>query len=119
MPILNFKKQFAEDVESGKKRQTIRATRKRPIKAGEKLHLFCGLRTKNCRRLALVECLSVSDIYITDVSGQVEIIIDGVFLSETGKEVIAARDGFKNLDEMIRFFWDTHGLPFEGQMIRW
>jgi len=119
MPILNFKKQFAADVESGKKRQTIRATRKRPIKAGEKLHLFCGLRTTNRRRLALVECLSVSDILITDISGQVEIMVDGVLLSDTGKEVIASRDGFKNLDEMITFFWDTHGLPFEGQLIRW
>ncbi len=35
MPLLNFQKQFAEKVRTGKKTQTIRATRKRPVVVGD------------------------------------------------------------------------------------
>lgn len=35
MPLLDFKKQFAQLVESGEKRQTIRAPRKIPILKGD------------------------------------------------------------------------------------
>jgi len=48
MPTINFTK---FKVESGEKRQTIRAVRKRPIKVGDKLHLYSGLRTKKARNL--------------------------------------------------------------------
>jgi hypothetical protein len=47
MPTLNFKKQFSELVSSGKKRQTIRSIRKIPIKVGDKLYLYSGLRQKH------------------------------------------------------------------------
>jgi hypothetical protein len=122
MPILNFKKQFAADVESGKIRLAIITTRKRPIKAGETLHLFCGLRTTNRKRLAVVECLSVSDISIDayDFPGAgFKIVVDVVDGSYDEQIILAINAGFKNFDEMIRFFWDTHGLPLKGQLIRW
>ena len=53
MPALNFKKQFAEKVETGEKRQTVRAKRKRAFVVGDKLYLYTGMRTKYCRKLAV------------------------------------------------------------------
>lgn len=51
--LINFKQQFAEMVESGEKRQTIRRERKghRQIGKGDHLKLYTGLRTKQCRLL--------------------------------------------------------------------
>lgn len=46
MALLNFKKRFAPLVESGTKTHTIRAWRKHPIREGEMLHLYTGLRQK-------------------------------------------------------------------------
>jgi hypothetical protein len=66
MPAFNYKKQFAELVATGRKRQTIRAMRKRPIKVGDKLYHFTGMRTKQCSQL-LPEptiCVSVWTIWI-------------------------------------------------------
>lgn len=37
MPAYNFKAQFAEAVESGRKQQTLRKPRKRPTRVGDKL----------------------------------------------------------------------------------
>lgn len=51
MALLGFKSIFADAVERGEKRQTIRAERKRPIKVREKLYLYTGLGTKKCRKL--------------------------------------------------------------------
>jgi hypothetical protein len=55
MPSLNFQTQFVRLIESGKKRQTIRPLRKNPIKVGDKLYLFTGLRTKDCKTLVTPE----------------------------------------------------------------
>jgi len=49
MGLLNFKMQFRPKIESGEKRHTIRATRSRPWKVGEKLHLYTGLRQKGAK----------------------------------------------------------------------
>ena len=42
MALINFQKRFANDVESGKKRQTIRKQRKHPFKLNETLYLYTG-----------------------------------------------------------------------------
>jgi hypothetical protein len=61
MPALNFRPQFADLVSSGQKTQTIRQVRKCPIKVGDTLWLYTGMRTKQCRLLA--------DAVVTDVQG--------------------------------------------------
>ena len=50
MVAYNFQKQFADAVERGEKRQTIRAPRRdgRHAKVGDKLQLYTGMRTKQC-----------------------------------------------------------------------
>lgn len=118
MPLLNFQKQFADAVKSGSKSQTIRAPRKHPIKRGDTLYLYTGLRTKNAELLRKVECESVSEITISN--HRVDFV--GGFFWLSGRdslESFAINDGFKNWVEMIEWFDKTHGLPFKGTLIEW
>ncbi len=126
MAILNFQQQFADDVESGSKRQTIRAERKRPVRVEERLHLYTGLRTKRARLLKRALCMEVWGIAIRS-TGNVTVYethhgATGRTLTDTEKEGLARLDGFKGPDafgEMLAFFRETHGLPFFGQLIKW
>lgn len=117
MPAINFKKQFAEDVESGKKHQTIRAKRKdgRNIRPGERLYLYTGQRTKGCRKLGESICASVQQITIDDYG----INCDGQWLSRPEREAMAIADGFNSFFELKKFFEREHGLPFEGLLYKW
>lgn len=126
MPALNFQARFASLVAQGIKRQTIRATRKRPIRVGDTLYLYTGMRTKQCQKLKTANCTMAAGFRITDgdYSGFPAVrIIDG-FTSITLKSLdqlnaLAMRDGFADFNEMKAWFNDTHGLPFVGQLIRW
>jgi hypothetical protein len=116
MALINFQKQFANDVEIGVKRQTIRAIRKRPIVPGETLYLYTGLRTKNCRKLRQNECISVNSIEITTM----DIIISGdSFFYYDYLNQFAVADGFTDFRSMVEWFSKTHGLPFNGWLIKW
>lgn len=116
MPALNFKKQFAPAVESGVKCQTIRASRKRPIHAGDWLYLFTGMRTKSCRKLGEFRCTRAVEVFLgTDTA-----VVDGVQLCPIGRHQFAEADGFGSFQEMTAFFGSQHGpLPFAGHLIEW
>ena len=115
MPAYNFKQQFAEAVESGKKRQTIRPKRKRPTKPGDILYLNTGMRTKSYRRLREAKCLSVASIHID----QLYISVDGQILSMAEKHELAQADGFTTLQYFREFFRDHYGLPCDLELIKW
>jgi len=116
MPLLGFKKKFAPDVESGKKRQTIRARRKYPIKVGDTLYLYTGLRTKGCKKLGEAVCEDIRHIIITEGS---TIVINGKIARWKDQQSLAEADGFKEVSELVYFFFEEHGLPFEGHIINW
>ena len=120
MPLLGYKNQFASLVKSLEKRQTIRAKRKRPFKAGDRLFHYVGLRTKTCRKLLESDCVSTKDIMINEKG---DVFIDGRRMSEGDKESFAHADGFRDQgsswEQMFIFFRKVHGLPFEGQLIKW
>jgi len=127
MVAYNFKKQFADDVEYGTKRQTVRAERKdnRHAKPGDNLQLFTGMRTKGCRKLRDAICSRVQKIRIEAT----EMFIDGERLQAgSGNQFadpdnfdndFAKADGFDEFMDMSEWFSDTHGLPFEGVLIKW
>lgn len=115
MPALNFKKQFAPKVESGAKRQTIRAIRKTPFKTGDILYLYTGMRTRSCRKLGEAKALEVIPVEITTRTMR----INGVLQLDQDSEKIAKEDGFDSFFDMMHWFFHTHGLPFEGQLIKW
>lgn len=118
MPALNFQARFAPLVESGEKTQTIRAFRKdgRDPKPGDTLYLFTGMRTKACRKLGEATCADALPIEI--LTGRC-IVLHGGPLAPGYADALAILDGFGSAGEMMDWFEKTHGLPFEGLLIRW
>ncbi|MDA8106197.1 MAG: hypothetical protein M0Z71_12570, partial [Nitrospiraceae bacterium] len=122
MALLNYKKQFAPLVESGEKKQTIRAMRKYPIKEGETLYHYTGCRTKQARKLKVSKCTGAFNLVIT-IGGN--IYVEGAVMMESMKRFFAHADGFRGTadlsewGQMLHFFRTVHGLPFEGQLILW
>ena len=132
MPLLGFQKQFVESVESGEKRQAIRAYRKdgRDPKVGDRLHLYTGLRTKQCRKLGEAVCtfsgrFALDGRRMESIPGawiDADATLNGIDLDYTefsSLSEIAKRDGFKDAVPMLEWFDNAHGLPFEGVLIRW
>lgn len=102
MVAFNFKKQFVDDVESGRKLQTIR--RRARAAAGDKVQLYTGMRTATCRKLRDAVCIGVDSVSITPT---------GPFFGQPGwwpkdKDVFAQRDGFKSYAKMYQWFVDTY-----------
>ncbi len=124
MTAFNFKKQFADDVATGAKRQTIRARgKRRPPKVGEQLQLYTGMRTAFCRRLNTGTCVDVCEISISTRSKLVRIpssvTNSWVDLFAEEAEQLAISDGFKSADEFFAWFEENHGPTFSGYLIRW
>lgn len=123
MPLLNFQSRFAPLVESGEKRQTIRAYRKdgRDPKVGDRLHLWTGLRSKGARKLGEARCSRVRPIEIDRSApmGHYRVRLAGKALSRDAIQRLAQRDGFVFGFDFMRFFETTHGLPFRGLLIEW
>lgn len=125
MPLLGFQKQFAPAVESGAKRQTIRAFRKdkRDPKVGQTLYLYTGLRTKSCRKLGEAKCTSAEPFAIVwGLHRWVGMKTVGRCLRRfvgDSADQLAQDDGFEDFTAMRDWFDKTHGLPFRGLLIRW
>ena len=123
MVALNFQPQFADDVEFGAKCQTIRRTAR--CKPGDRLQLYTGQRTTQCRKLREATCRRVRPVRICDT----EMWLDGerVYAGNAGRDDwgdfdndFAKRDGFDGFMEMAEWFRDRYGsLPFEGFVIEW
>ena len=122
MALLNFKKRFVPLIEAGTKQHTIRALRKHPIKVGETLHLYTGLRQKGARLLGRFPCVRVQTVNVC--SGRlpdgpaVRVFIDSVCLSPDETEAFLKRDGFPGGSKEAFEFWQER-LPFSGQLIHW
>ena len=114
MPALNFLARLAPLVESGAKTHTVRRRSKRPIKEGDRLYLFTGMRTKNCRRLMDTECVQIQDIHI-DFCGW-SMTLDGEFVDY---DAFARADGLKDFHELVCWIGENYGLPFDGVVIHW
>jgi hypothetical protein len=112
---LNFT-MFVDKVESGEKRQTIRANTK--ATSGCNLTLYEGMRTKKCRKLGEAKCVSVQKVTLMEtlVQPQGNCVIGGMFL-----DGFAKADGFKTYADMWAFFKpraNEHG-EFHGFLVRW
>ena len=115
MVAYNFKKQFADDVESGRKRQTIRAGESR-CKPGDALQLYTGQRTKACRKLRDAVCERVRSV-VMEQSGTVK--IDGLPARGSKIDELAQADGFENGEVLRRWFLDAYGPSFNGHIVNW
>lgn len=115
MTVYNFKAVFGYKVQDGLKRQTVRAPRKRPTRAGDTLQLYTGMRTRLCRKLLDTVCSSVLPVAI----GPGWIELDGVPLEYVAIREFAWRDGFMNTDQLFGFFEKEYKLPISLEVIRW
>ena len=117
MPAINFKKQFADMVDRGEKTQTIRQIWSNPIKAGDTLYLYTGMRTKSCRKLGEVLCRKVSPITVNPANIQIDGQLYGYLTTKVTN--LALADGFFSGAAMGQFFKELYGLPFDGVLIEW
>ena len=116
MPALNYQARFANDVESGAKGQTVRKRRKCPIKIGDTLYHFTGMRTKACRRLRIDVCTKITTV---EINGYGLLLLDGVAQTEHESQRFAELDGFADYDEMLAWVYKAYGIPFLGDAIYW
>ncbi|WP_353325510.1 hypothetical protein [Chitiniphilus shinanonensis] len=130
MPAYNFKQQFAADVASGAKRQTIRARGKRRApKVGEILSLYTGMRQGGgaCRLLGRHYCTSVEAISISCRHQVVRLARPmptgyGHYYAELSAEeveTLAQADGFPSSAAFFAFFAEQHGGSLDGYLIKW
>ena len=121
MPAINFQERFADAVETHEKRQTFRPKRKHPIKQGDVLYLYTGMRTKQCRKLRTTVCIDTVPGTINEHS--MSLLTDGgtleVWPEGTPLNWFAWKDGFNKWTEMRDWFKKRYGLPFEGVLISW
>lgn len=141
MPAYSFQRQFAEPILAGTKGGTIRAARKvrpsgtsigRPgghARPGEKLSLYTGMRTKQCRLIAERRCLATDPIWLDFKRDEVLYWIGNVSelprLTLSGSRLLdtfAVYDGFERWDALTEFWRRTPGSKldhFIGWHIRW
>ena len=114
MVALNFQPEFADDVEHGRKRQTIR--RNARCTPGDRIQLYTGQRTKKCRKLGEAICLSVDYIAIRP-----EYLTFGNRDKHPHDvDEFARADGFPDYATMVKWFQDRYGVrEFIGKVIKW
>ena len=123
MGAWNFKKQFADVVRRGEKRQTIRRRRAdgRDPRIGERMALYTGMRTSSCRKLG--ECVvDRRRAIVIELDGEpkrVVVTVDGQRLHPKDIRKIGQADGFASAGELVEWFAKEHDLPFYGYVYNW
>lgn len=116
MVAINFSSRFASLVESGVKRQTIRRTAR--CKVGDRLQIYTGQRTADCRKL-------INPDPVCTYVGYVHLRPDGINVGVPDNhprniDDFARADGFRDYADMHAWFAETYGSSFfVGSIIRW
>lgn len=128
MVAYNFQSWSAPLVESGEKGHTIRAPRRnRHAQPGDRLQLFTGQRTVNCRKLVVPDpvCWQIFGIQIEPwLSGMCRkpgpaVIIHGKTLEPEELELLAIGDGFPSVSALFEFFPKPLPIGQERYLICW
>ncbi|MEI7453054.1 MAG: ASCH domain-containing protein [Actinomycetes bacterium] len=117
-----FKPQFAPLVEAGTKCQTVRPKPKRMPKPGDRisLRMWTGKPYRSKQRvLRESEIVAVERITISDTGHELLVCVGNKSLTPEELNAFSIADGFKGGIEMFNWFEATHGLPFEGIIIKW
>lgn len=113
---------FIDKIFSGEKRQTIRRASPKwaNVKAGDKLTLYAGLRTKQCRKLGEAVVESITQIkldsgYITIHKPKWDFTLDSWQVQDFVKA-----DGFDSVEDFWDFFKEHYGWEaVEMVVIKW
>jgi len=126
--LLGFKSRFADLVESGAKRHTIRGERKVTPRVGEVCHCYVNPRQKAMRLLGRWPCSKVQVVkFLPDLlhADRMFVFVDGYELVHEEADQLFFADGFQE-DRYGRYphlaqaveFWSGR-LPFCGCLIHW
>jgi hypothetical protein len=117
--VRTFKPQFAQLVESGAKRQTIRPVPKTMPRPGDifDARQWTGLpyRSKQ-RKLGEWPIVRVADVFIAEGWALLDMKPVHEF---SALDAFARADGFGSWEQLTHWFRTTHGLPFSGILIQW
>lgn len=119
MVAYSFQARFADAILSGTKDQTIRKPRKNGhAGVGDALQLYTGMRTSHCRLVARTTCTEVLKCRLVF---RPVIMFDVARESVADLDAFARRDGFADVQDMARFWAQTHrgADRFEGVIVRW
>jgi len=116
MVAINFTV-FIDKILSRRKKQTIRKTNR--FEPGDRLQIYTGMRTKECRKLGEATCTDVTPITLDGNHIILGPDDDYTILSPPNREEFARADGFEDFAAMRRFFENTYGYPFRGYLIKW
>lgn len=119
-----FRKQFEAPILDGVKAQTIRPNRKdgKVPKPGDRLKLFTGMRTPQCKALGIAEVFDCFPVYIDLERGdQLVVTVRGLRLNPRELTEFAQRDGFRSSIEMLNWFRETYlgEKSFHGFCVCW
>lgn len=113
MVAFDFKPEFADLIRSGFKVQTVR--RPRRCAPGDTMHLFTGLRSAACVRIAERRCALVAYCHLTPAG----VVHENPDL-HPDSDGFARLDGFASYDDMLAWFRRVHGTDrFIGHVHRW
>lgn len=113
MVSFNFQPDFVDHILSGRKKQTIRQSKR--CNVGDKMHLFTGLRTRNCKRIADVICVK-TDYCAIRPSG----LTFGDADQWPNADQFARDDGFMDFQDMLKWFQIKYGSScFIGHVHKW
>lgn len=120
--ILGFKPQFKEPILNGKKIHTIRVDRGNRWKAGRKIQMATGVRTKQFECFKETECVRIQEFSfwrLEEPCGQeiYGLLVDKKLLNMDKIKMLIKNDGFTSTREFIDFFKDK--MPFTGKIIHW
>jgi hypothetical protein len=122
--ILGFKAEFVPAVVAGTKPHTIRKGKR--WRVGQSIQFYQDARQKTMLKIRPDAVATVvQEIIITRPERYLGpprepvITIDGRQLTPLECQELARRDGFDDLDGLLRFITQAYFLPFTGQLIGW
>lgn len=106
MVAYNFAAEHAPKVENRTKKRTLRLEPR--AKVGDKLQLFTGQRTAQCRKLSQEDptCTRVAKVELT----RTDMKYDGTYQSPDILDDYARADGFKGYQNMLDWFEAQYGV---------
>lgn len=115
--LLGFKPRFEEPILLGTKVFTLRSRRKNLPKIGERLFMYSGLRTENCKKISDRETLmgmQEAMVYISrnaNAEIKISISVDNRMLSESEIDDFVKFDGFRDRKDFANYWIDSSHKP--------